>query len=208
MKKFLTAVFISTAMLVNSAAAEKIPAAPAEDLPEMTLGENSEGNDTKRNFEIQLDYLQGRLGSDRQVDNYNVHFMQKMHEHRALTFYRGLTFSRATGYTNRNLEGILRDSNAVGIGVAGMFRWKRHVSGKFYMNWDLSGSFLLYNRAHPAQGRAYGFLWRTGPSFTWNYRDDDSFTVGYYVSHVSNGMKSHNPGYNTMGFSLGVNHKF
>lgn len=165
-------------------------------------------SDTKKNWEIQLDYLQGRLHGDRHVDNYNVHVLQKMHEHRALTFYRGLTFSRATGYTNRKYEGIFRDSNAVGLGVAGFLRWDKNISGKLYANWDIGGSFLIYNRAHPAQGRAYGFMWRIGPSLTWKYSGDDSFTVGYYVSHVSNGMKKHNPGYDTMGFSVGVSHKF
>ena len=148
------------------------------------------------------------MHGDRQVDNYNVHVLQKMHEHRALTFSRGLTFSRATGYTNRKYEGIFRDSNAVGFGPAGFLRWEQNISGKFYANWDVAGSLLIYNRAHPAQGRAYGFMWRTGPSFTWKYDGEDSVTVGYYVSHVSNGMRAHNPGYDTMGFSLGVNHKF
>lgn len=165
-------------------------------------------SDTKKNWEIQLDYLQGRLHGDRQVDNYNVHVLQKMHEHRALTFYRGLTFSRATGYTNPKYAGIFHDSNAVGIGVAGFLRWDKNISGKLYANWDIGGSFLIYNRAHPYNGRAYGFMWRTGPSLTWKYSGDDSFTVAYYVSHVSNAMRVHNPGYDTIGFSVGVNHKF
>ncbi len=174
-----------------------------------TIFSSAEANsDTKKNWEIQLDYLQGRLHGDRQVDNYNVHVLQKMHEHRALTFSRGLTFSRATGYTNRKYEGIFRDSNAEGFEPAGFLRWEQNISGKFYANWDVAGSLLIYNRAHPAQGRAYGFMWRTGPSLTWKYAGEDSVTVGYYVSHVSNGMRAHNPGYDTMGFSLGVNHKF
>lgn len=165
-------------------------------------------SDTKKNWELQLEYLEGNLSGDRQVDNYNVHVLQKMHEHRALTFYRGFTFTRATGFTNPKWAGVFHDSRGVGIGPAAMLRWDKNISGKLYANWDIGGSLMFYNKAHPYDGRAYGFLWRIGPSLTWKYRGEDSFTVGWYVSHFSNGLKKHNPGYNTMGVSLGINHKF
>lgn len=168
----------------------------------------NQGSDVKKNWEIQLEFLKGNVSSERRIDNYNVHVLQKMHQHRALSFYRGFSFTRATGYTNPKGLGILRDGQGVGIGPAAMLRWDRHISGKLYMNWDFAGSLMFYNKAHPYDGRAYGFLWRTGPSFTWKYRDEDSITIGWYVSHFSNGMKKHNPGYNTTGISLGINHKF
>ena len=165
-------------------------------------------NDTKKNWELQLEYLKGNISSERRIDNYNVHLYQKSHEHRALSFYRGFTFTRATGYTDPRGMGILRDGEGVGIGPSGMLRWDKNISGKLYMNWDFAGSLMFYNKAHPYDGRAYGFLWRTGPSFTWKYKDEDSFTVGAYISHFSNGLKKHNPGYNTWGVCFGVNHKF
>lgn len=168
----------------------------------------NQGSDVKKNWELQLEYLKGNVSSERRIDNYNVHVLQKMHQHRALSFYRGFTFTRATGYTDPKGLGILRDGQGVGIGPAAMLRWDKHISGKLYANWDFGGSFMFYNKAHPYDGRAYGFLWRTGPSFTWKYRDEDSVTIGWYVSHFSNAMKKHNPGYNTTGISLGINHKF
>lgn len=173
-----------------------------------TVAAEDKGSDVKRNWEIQLEYLRGNLSSERNIDNYNVHVLQKMHQHRALSFYRGFTFTRATGDTNPKGLGIHYDGQGVGIGVAGLLRWEKNVSGKLYANWDFGGSLMFYNKAHPYDGRAYGFLWRTGPSFTWKYRGEDSFTIGTYVSHFSNGMRKHNPGYNTWGVCLGINHKF
>ena len=173
-----------------------------------TAAAENQGSDVKKNWELQLEFLKGNVSSERRIDNYNVHVLQKMHQHRALSFYRGFTFTRATGYTNPKGLGILRDGQGVGIGPAAMLRWDKHVSGKLYANWDFAGSLMFYNKAHPYDGRAYGFLWRTGPSFTWKYRGEDSITIGWYISHFSNGMKKHNPGYNTTGVSLGINHKF
>lgn len=172
-----------------------------------SAGDVSAESDTKRNWEIQFDYLHW-WNKSRKIDNYNVHLLQKSDERGNLTFYRGVTLMYADGYTNRYYAGVYRDSDAFGVGPAAMFRWNQNISGKLYVNWDACGSLLVFNKAHPAQGRAYGFLWRTGPSITWKYEDDDSFTFAGYISHVSNGMRSHNPGYNTRGFSVGVNHKF
>lgn len=162
----------------------------------------------KDNFELQLEYLHAAPSSSRDVSNYNVHLFQKIHEQRALTVYRGITFTRATGATNPRSAGIWKDSEGVGIGPAMLLRWDKKVSGKLHASWDFSGSLMFYNKAHPAEGRAYGFLWRTGPRLIWQCSEDDSVSLGYSVSHFSNGMKKHNPGYNTHGFSLGIAHRF
>ena len=153
---------------------------------------NVSAESVKDNYELQLEYLSGKSFSSRNVNNYNVHLFQKIHEHRALSVYRGITFTRAV----------------VGIGPAMLLRWDKKVSGKLHASWDFSGSIMFYNKAHPAEGRAYGFLWRTGPRLIWQCNEDNSISLGYSVSHFSNGMKSHNPGYNTLGFSLGIAHKF
>lgn len=161
----------------------------------------------KDNYELQFEYLKAAPSSSRDVNNYNIHFFQKIHEQRALSVYRGITFTRAVGATNPRLEGIWKDSEGVGIDPAFMLRWDKKVSGKLHASWDFSGSLMFYNKAHPAEGRAYGFLWRTGPRLIWQCNEDDSVSLGYSVSHFSNGMKKHNPGYNTLGFSLGIAHR-
>ena len=171
------------------------------------LGEISD-NDIHGNYELHLEYLSGMAFRSRNVNNYNVHFFQKSKDNGVFSIYYGGTFTRAVGATNPRQEGIWKDSNGVGIGPAALLRWRKHVGGKFYAAWDFAGSFMFYNKAHPAEGRAYGFLWRTGPRFIWQYGKDDSISLAYYVSHFSNAMRSHNPGYNTLGVSLGITHKF
>ena len=171
------------------------------------IGEISD-NEIHKNYEVHFEYLSGKSFSSRNVNNYNLHIFQKSKDNGVFSIYYGGTFTRAVGATNPRQEAIWKDSNGVGIGPAGLLRWRKHVGGKFYAAWDFAGSFMIYNKAHPAEGRAYGFLWRTGPRFIWQYGEDDSVSVAYYVSHFSNAMRSHNPGYNTLGVSLGLTHKF
>ena len=115
-------------------------------------------------------------------------------------------FTRAHGYTTD--DDIRRKSNAVGLGPAVMIRWERPISGKLYGDLEFSGSFLIYNKSFPAQGRPWGFLWRIGPRLTWKYTKSNSISLGYMFSHSSNGMQTKNPGHNSFGFSLGFNHSF
>ena len=165
-------------------------------------------NELRDDWEIQLEYLSGKSFSSRNVNNYNVHIFRKAKDNGVFSISYGGTFTRAVGATNPRQEGIWKDSNGVGIGPAGLLRWRKKVSGKFYAAWDFSGSFMFYNKAHPAEGRAYGFLWRTGPRLIWQSGENNSVSLGYSVSHFSNAMKTHNPGYNTLGFSLGFTHRF
>ena len=114
--------------------------------------------------------------------------------------------TRPHGYTTE--DNIRRDSDAVGLGPACMIRWARPISGKLYGDLEFSGSFLIYSKAFPAQGRPWGFMWRIGPRLTWKYTKNNSFSLGYMFSHSSNGMKTKNPGHHSFGFSIGFNHNF
>ena len=160
--------------------------------------------------EIQFEYLEGNKFSQRNVNNYNVHFFEKVTDNGVISYWRGLTFTRAVGYTNPRRKGseIHHDSEGVGFGPAFMLRYDKKVSGKFHAGADFTGSFMFYNKAHPYDGRAYGFLWRIGPRISWQFTDKDSFSVNYSISHFSNAMRSHNPGYNTLGLSVGYTHNF
>lgn len=160
----------------------------------------------KKNFEIQLEQFNGKIFNNRNVSNYNVHVFQQFKQRRALSIYRGFTFTRATGYTKPHEDFL--DSDGVGIGPAFMLRWKKQMSGKLYATADFTGSLMFYNKAHPAQGRAYGFLWRVGPRLLWQYGVKDSVSLGYSISHFSNGLHTHNPGYNGLGFTLNFQHQF
>lgn len=160
--------------------------------------------------EIQLEYLEGNKFSQRNVNNYNVHFFEKVTDNGLMSYWRGLTLTRAVGYTNPRKDGSENhhDSEGVGLGAAFMLRWDKPISGKLHGSLDFTGSLMLYNKAHPYDGRAYGFLWRLGPRLTWQFRAEDSVSLGWSVSHFSNGLRRHNPGYNTIGFSVGYAHNF
>ncbi len=159
--------------------------------------------------EIQLEYLSGKPFKWRNVNNYNVHYFEKVTDNGVMSYWRGLTFTRAVGYTNPKKDGgVHHESNGVGLGAAFMVRFDKRLSGKLHGSLDFTGSLMLYNRAHPYDGRGYGFLWRLGPRLTWHFRDTDSISLGYAISHFSNGLRRHNPGYNTMGLSLGYIHSF
>ena len=159
-----------------------------------------------KNAEVQVEYLRHRIYARRFIDNYNIHVFQKAHEHAGLTFHRGITFTRPQGYTTE--DNSRRDSDAVGLGPACMIRWERPISGKLYGDLEFSGSFLIYSKAVPAQGRPWGFMWRLGPRLTWKYTKNNSFSLGYMFSHSSNGMKTKNPGHHSFGVSIGFNHNF
>ena len=158
----------------------------------------------RKNIEVQLEYLEGRFFKKRDVDLYNVHVYRQYKELGALSLHYGLTFERATGSTTE--DDIWRDAEAVGFGPSYMMRWTKHISGKLDGSIDGSGSLLAYNQAHPGNGRAYGFLWRIGPRLTYHYTDRDALSLAYLFHHSSNGMSTHNPGYNGVGFSLGFTH--
>lgn len=160
--------------------------------------------ESRKNIEVQLEYLEGRFFKKRDVDLYNVHVYRQYKELGALSLHYGLTFERATGSTTE--DDIWRDAEAVGFGPSYMMRWTKHISGKLDGSIDGSGSLLAYNHAHPGNGRAYGFLWRIGPRLTYHYTNRDALSLAYLFHHSSNGMSTHNPGYNGVGFSLGFTH--
>ena len=207
--KFLAVPLIAGTVILGSLCEVNAEEIVSDD--EKALNEGiSEGKKTGRDLEIQLEFLSGNcFGKHRKVDNYNVHLFEKVKTMKHFSFYRGLTFTRATGYTNPlPYTNVHHNSDGFGIGPAVMARYSRQVSGKFHMGWDFTGSLMIYNNAHPYRGRAYGFLWRTGPRLTWQYDKESSFNVGYAVSHFSNGLRSHNPGYNGGGVSVGLTHTF
>ncbi len=152
--------------------------------------------------EIQFEYLDARGFKKRDINTYNIHYFQQARNYGALTVYRGLTLERALGYSFEN--DFPESSQAVGFGPALMLRWKQPLSGKLAASLDFSGSLLFYNHAHPANGRPFGFLWRLGPRLIWDYSERGSISVGWSVAHSSNGLRSKNPGYNGVGFSLGL----
>lgn len=157
-------------------------------------------------IEIQMEYLDGRYFKERDIDLYDLHLYRQYCKVHHVSLHYGLTVERAVGATTE--QGIRRDSQAVGLGPSYMIRWEKDWSSKWSGSIDGTGSILAYNHAHPAGGRAFGFLWRIGPRLTYHCNESDSVSLAYLFHHSSNGFNSHNPGYNGVGFSLGFAHRF
>lgn len=157
--------------------------------------------------EVQFEYIEHRAYKHRHIDNYTVHLYQEMKRNGTVSFWRGLTLTRPTGYLVED-DGSHRNSDSWGVGPSFMIRWEKPVSEKWSVGLDGTGSLLAYNHAFPAGGRAFGFMWRVGPRVSYYPDKDSAIRLGWSFMHCSNGFSDHNPGYNGVGFSLMYAHNF
>lgn len=157
--------------------------------------------------EVQFEYIEHRAYKNRHIDNYTVHLYQEMKRNGTVSFWRGLTLTRPTGYLVED-DGSHRNSDSWGVGPSFMIRWEKPVSEKWSVGLDGTGSLLAYNHAFPAGGRAFGFMWRVGPRVSYYPDKDSAIRLGWSFMHCSNGFSDHNPGYNGVGFSLMYAHNF
>ncbi len=158
------------------------------------------------NVEVQVEYGVPRYFENRHIRDVNVSIFQEAAKHGSLSWHRGLVVSASRGHTTE--DGRYGKSNANGIGPAVMVRWERPWTGKLHWAVEGRGALLLYDKAFPANGRAYGFKWHIGPRAIYTYNNHDSISAGVFMSHSSNGLRTHNPGYNTVAWSLGWDHRF
>lgn len=178
------------------------PAAPEEQPREMRMHMGA-ANAEKHNTEIQADQLKHR-GARRYIDLYNVHVFRQYKEMHGMSLHWGLTVSRAVGsWAKKETPDERLDSSAVGAGPAYMVRWTKPLGHKWEASLDVTGALLFYNHTHPADTRSYDFMWRIGPRLTYKFNDRSALSVAYLGHHVSNARKTHNPGYNGMGVSIG-----
>lgn len=151
-------------------------------------------------LEMDGDYLTP-MAAKRDLNTISIHMFEKISETKNRSMYRGITVTRA--YGNITLDGQTHSSSAVGIGPVYLIRDERGHSGKLTTAIDLSGGVIVYDKAFPAGGRAYNFMWRMGPRFIYQCDENSSVSVGYMFAHISNGFRTHNPGYDSHGVSLG-----
>ena len=168
-------------------------------------------NTVKNGYEIEFDYLHPLSFKNRRIDTYNLHVLKsfktisigRVHD---VDVYRGITISRPIGDLTEN--GSDWDSNAVGLGYTYLLRKSRPINNKVSLAVDASGALMLYNRAFPATGRAYNFMWRIGPRVIYSFNKSNAMTLGWTFMHVSNGWGTKNPSYNGGGITVGYNHAF
>lgn len=197
-----TAVFPAEDAPADSASASASPAPLAE-------AADTAAEDIVRSHpvEVQFEYIEHRAYKNRRIDNYTVHLYQEMKRNGTVSFWRGLTLTRPTGYLVED-DGSHRDSDSWGVGPSFMIRWEKPVGEKWSVGLDGTGSLLAYNHAFPAGGRAFGFMWRVGPRVSYYPDKDSAIRLGWSFMHCSNGFSDHNPGYNGVGFSLMYAHNF
>lgn len=153
-------------------------------------------------LELDWDYLTHGHFKDRYIDTVSLHILENISKKDNRSIYRGITITRPYGYiTNDNQQN--KDSSAVGVGPVYMIRYEKNLSGKLYEAFDMSGGVIVYDKTFPAEGRYYNFMWRIGPRFIYKINEDSSINLGYMLMHVSNGFRTHNPGYNGQGVSVG-----
>lgn len=159
--------------------------------------------------ELDWDYLKP-LSNDRKIDTVSLHILEKISETDTRSVYRGITITRPYGHAHLkdDTPGYQRSSSAVGIGPTLMVRNEKYRSGKFSAAVDMSGGLILYDKAFPAGGRSFDFMWRIGPQLIYKFDQNSSLNIGYMFMHVSDGFKTHNPSYNAKGISAGFVMKF
>ena len=153
------------------------------------------------NIECDWDYLTHIHLKDRYIDTVSLHILENISKTNNRFIFRGFTITRPYGYIIKNQQA--KDSSAVGVGPIYMIRNEKNLSGKLYEALDMSGGFILYDKAFPAEGRSYNFMWRVGPRLIYKISKNSSVNIGYMLMHVSNGCRSLNPGYNAHGVSMG-----
>lgn len=166
------------------------------------MPEKSYCHEANPKVEMEVDYL-GPYRDDRDLDTTSLHILKKISEKDNRSVYRGITITRARGTVILDGQTQSQDSSAVGIGPVYMIRNEKYRSGKLSVAVDMSGGILVYDKVFPAGGRYYNFMWRIGPQVIYKFNENSSFNIGYMGMHVSNGFKTHNPGYNAHGVSLG-----
>ncbi len=154
-------------------------------------------------WDFQAEYLDHEK-NDKHIDNYNLHVYSHIWNNSFLSLYAGGTASVAKGYIDDDKE----NSDAFGLGPSIMGRLEFNVAGGFYAGLEASGSMRFFTKSHPAGGRAYDFLWRVGPRLSYKASDNMVFGLSAVYAHASNGMNSHNPGYEMKGLSLDLEYKF
>jgi len=158
-------------------------------------------------IEIDSDYLTHASFKNRYINTVSIHILENISEKHNRSLYRGITITRPYGHIINDNEQT-KDSSAVGIGPVYMIRNEKKLSRKLYEALDMSGGFILYDKAFPAEGRYYNFMWRIGPRLVYKTGENSSINIGYTFMHVSNGFRTHNPGYNGQGLSVSFEQKF
>ena len=158
----------------------------------------------EHNLGFELEYY-SPIRSKRKIDttSLNIYFSKKQTRIDKLSLIKGITFTYGEGYIDRYNK--VRNCEAAGIGPVFLLRYEPYRWDKLSLAFDGSGALIFYNDNFPVGGDFYNFMWRIGPTLTYQVNESTFFSLSYKLMHVSNGQNARNPAYDAQGISLGIN---
>jgi len=105
-------------------------------------------------------------------------------------------------------EGTLHDVNyknsAIGLGPGVLAQWKYSIDETLSIGFEGTVNFIVYSDKFPAGGKHYNFMWRSGPSISYDFGNSSQIDFGYHWAHISNGtgMSPQNPSYDAKGMFI------
>ncbi|MFH2064315.1 MAG: hypothetical protein ABIK15_03825 [Pseudomonadota bacterium] len=170
--------------------------------------------EVKELYELGIEYFQP-VQRDRQIRTATANILKRSgyYDDLLITVYAGLTVNYAWGHIlqedrlNREIE---YSNSAFGIGPLFHARWSPISVDGLALSMDAAGGILFHNKAFPAGGDYYNFIWRIGPSISYPLKDKQTLILGFRMMHVSNGqgVTRDNPAYDAAGVSLHVSRYF
>jgi hypothetical protein len=166
----------------------------------------------KRKIELSAEYLVPTHFSDKiQTVSIHAYFWKQYFKDIYLKVNVGLTSTYAWGYTSRYKlrSDTLFVSNykttGLGLGPSLQIDFAPFKIKRFSLVVEASGGFILYTNRFPYGGDIYNFMFRTGPSITYEINKNCFFKTGYRWMHVSNGQGrgTQNPFYEAQGINVG-----
>lgn len=170
--------------------------------------------EAKEQYELGIEYV-WPVHRDRQIHTTAVNILKRTgyYDNFLLTTYAGLTINYAWGHiiqedpNNRETE---YSNSAFGIGPLLHARWSPLSLDDLTFSIDANGGIIIHNRDFPAGGDLYNFIWRIGPSISYQIADKHTLIFGFRIMHVSNGqgLTRGNPAYDAAGISLHLSRFF
>jgi hypothetical protein len=133
-------------------------------------------------------------------------------EHSHFHVYVGITLTHSTGSITQlkisdaasTSTEVVVDSPGTGIGPEVLARTDLFRFKDVTLSVDGHAGILAYDRDFPAGGARYNFMWRIGPTMSYQIDKKQHVALSYTLAHISNGqgLNSHNPADNSHGFAV------
>ncbi|MGZ3863322.1 MAG: acyloxyacyl hydrolase [Bacteroidia bacterium] len=164
-------------------------------------------------FNLQADYLPPTRYNN-QIKTASLHclFWKKRFVENYVLLSAGVTATYGWGYSEqvKNYGDTLTEifiykTSAFGLGPIIQIEPTIIKYKRFSLIGEASGGVILYTNKFPYGGDYYNFMFRMGPSVSWEITKHNYFKVGYRWMHVSNGkgFGNQNPFYEAQGIGIG-----